>query len=77
MWEPAFYYYTVPEPEGITDQPLNVEGASWQEGGTALLTYEVGRNSEPSKDTLLEFLQSAYGAGAETVGWYAEDFRVR
>ena len=75
--EPAFYSYTAPEPEGLTDQPLSVEAASWQEGGTALLTYETVRNSESPKDTLLEFVQGAYRAGAETVGWYAEDFRVR
>lgn len=72
--EPAFYSYTAPEPQGLTDQPLRPEAATWQEGGTALLTYEEVRNSNSPKDTLLEFLQSAYEAGAKTAGWDAEDF---
>ena len=75
--EPAFYSYTAPEPEGLTDQPLNVEGASWQEGGTALLTYEAVRNSDSPKDTLLEFIQSAYEAGAKTADWDVQDFGAR
>ena len=71
--EPAFYCYTAPEPEGLTDQPLSPEAASWQEGGTALLTYEAVRNSDSPKDTLLEFLESAYQAGAKTAGWDTEE----
>ena len=71
--EPAFYSYTAPEPQGLTDQPLSPEAASWQEGGTALLTYEAVRNSDSPKETLLEFLESAYGAGAKTAGWNTED----
>ena len=77
MREPAFYSYTAPEPEGLTDQPLNAEGASWQEGGTALLTYEAVRNSESPKKTLLNFLQSAYEAGAKTADWDAEGYDTR
>ena len=50
--EPAFYSYTTPEPEGLTDQPLSPEAASWQEGGTALLTYEEVRNSDSPKGNL-------------------------
>jgi hypothetical protein len=72
--EPAFYSYTAPEPTGLTDQPLRPEAASWQEGGTALLTYEAVRNSPSPHDTLLEFIQSAYEAGARTAGWDIEDF---
>lgn len=70
--EPAFYSYTAPEPDGLTGQPLKVEGASWQEGGTALLTYEAVRNSGSPKDTLLEFIQNAYEAGAKTANWDIE-----
>jgi hypothetical protein len=75
--EPAFYSYTAPEPPGLTEQPLRPEAASWQEGGTALLTYEEVRNSESPKDTLLEFVESAYRAGAKTAGWDDEDLRAR
>ena len=76
--EAAFYSYTAPEPGGLTDQPLHPEDASWTpEGGTALLMYEDVRKSESPKETLLEFLQSAYEAGAKTAGWDVDDFRTR
>ena len=74
--EPAFYSYTAPEPEGLTEQPLRPPAASWQEGGTALLTYEEVRKSDSPRETLLEFLQSAYEAGAKTAGWDMEEFRT-
>lgn len=73
--EPAFYSYTAPEPNGLTTQPLSPANASWQEGGSALLTYEAVRNSEKPKATLLEFLESAYTAGATTAGWDMKDFQ--
>ena len=75
--EPAFYSYTAPEPQGLTEQPLRPEAASWQEGGTALLTYEEVRKSDSPKDTLLEFVESAYQAGANTAGWDIEEFSAR
>ena len=74
--EPAFYSYTAPEPEGLTEQPLHPPAASWQEGGTALLTYEEVRSSASPRETLLGFLQSAYEAGAKTAGWDVEEFRA-
>jgi hypothetical protein len=74
--EPAFYSYTAPEPENLTEQPLHPPAASWQEGGTALLTYEEVCSSSSPRETLLEFLQSAYEAGAKTAGWDMEEFRA-
>jgi Family of unknown function (DUF5996) len=71
--EPAFYSYTAPEPEDLTGQSLRPQAASWApEGGTALLTYEEVRKSASPRETLLEFLQSAYEAGAKTAGWDME-----
>ena len=71
--EPAFYSYTAPETEGLTEHPLSPEGASWlPEGGTALLTYEKVRNSPSPTKTLLEFMESAYQAGAKSAGWDIE-----
>jgi hypothetical protein len=73
--EPAFYSYTAPEPEGLTDLPLRPADASWaSEGGTALLMYEDVRRSGAPRETLLDFLESAYQAGAETAGWDVENF---
>jgi hypothetical protein len=75
--EPAFYSYTAPEPEGLTEHPLSPEQASWlPEGGTALLTYEEVRNSASPTETLLQFMESAYQAGAKSAGWDIEALRT-
>jgi hypothetical protein len=75
--EPAFYSYTAPEPQDLTEQPLRPQPASWTpEGGTALLAYEEVRNNRYPRETLLEFLQSAYEAGAKSGGWDMEEFRA-
>ena len=75
--EPTFYSYTAPEPQGLTEQPLRPQPASWTpEGGTALLAYEEVRNNRNPGETLLEFLQSAYEAGAKTARWDMEEFRA-
>lgn len=73
--EPAFYSYTAPAPEGLTEQPLSPASASWQ-GGSALLTYEAVRTSASPGDALMEFLESAYLAGAKTANWTIEDFEI-
>jgi len=76
--EPAFYSYTAPEPEGLTEQPLRPNAAYWTpEGGMALLRYEEVRKSDSPKATLLEFMESTYQAGAKTADWDIEDFRAR
>jgi hypothetical protein len=75
--EPAFYSYVAPEPEGLTEHLLSPEAASWlPEGGTALLLYEEIRNSPSPKETLLEFMESAYQAGAKSAGWDIDAFRT-
>jgi hypothetical protein len=75
--EPAFYSYTAPEPEGLIEHPLRPEAASWlPEGGTALLTYEEVRNSSSPTQTLLEFMEGAYQAGAKSAGWNIEALRT-
>lgn len=73
--EPSFYSYTAPAPEGLMEQPLSPASASWQ-GGSAGLTYEEVRKSGSPKDTLLEFLESAYRAGAKAANWDVEDFEI-
>jgi hypothetical protein len=76
---PAFYSYTAPEPEGLAEHPLIPEEASWQQpfgsSHLALLPYDTVRNSPDPRETLLEFLQSAYDAGATAAGWDTEDLR--
>lgn len=74
---PAFYSYTAPEPAALTEQPLRPPEASWfEEGGTALLMYDDVRTSDAPAQTLLDFLESAYLAGATSAGWDVEGLRA-
>jgi hypothetical protein len=69
---PAFYSYTAPEPEDLADEPLSPWAARWQEANgshMALLMYEDARSAEDTRATVLEFLESAYQAGAKRAGW--------
>jgi hypothetical protein len=74
---PAFYSYTAPEPDGLTGQTLRPESAFWAaEGGMALLMYDDVRKANSPRTTLLEFMESAYQAGARTAGWDMEDLQA-
>jgi hypothetical protein len=76
---PAFYSYTAPEPEGLTEQPLRSEQAFWAtEGGgsIALLMYDEAREAGSPRSALLQFLESAYQAGARTAQWDMDAFRA-
>src|SRR5829696_6854449 len=74
---PAFYSYTAPEPDGLTGQPLRPEAAFWTpEGGMALLMYDDLRKADSPKTTVLEFMESAYEAGAKSAGWDIEALRT-
>jgi hypothetical protein len=70
--EPAYYSYTFPEPEGLRERPLAPAHARWIEQGSgslAILPYETVRTAPDPRGTLLEFLESAYEAGADAAGW--------
>jgi hypothetical protein len=72
---PAFYSYTYPEPEGLTEAPLAPEAAFWQtqdSGSLALLMYDDVRTADDPRADLLAFLDSAYQAGATRAGWDVE-----
>lgn len=73
---PAFYSYTAPEPAGLTDEPLAPAAAKWDtsKGAIALLMYDDIRQAENPKQTVLDFLESAYLAGARSAGWYINEF---
>ena len=77
---PAFYSYTAPEPEGLADEPLSPDSANWAEANgahMALLMYEDARNSNDPRAMVLDFLESAYRAGAKRAGWDAESFELK
>lgn len=70
--EPAFYSYTAPEPEGLTDEPLAPDSAAWAERGgghLAVLRYDDARSLPDPHGAVLDFYESAYRAGARRAGW--------
>jgi hypothetical protein len=75
---PAYYSYTAPAPDGLTDQPLQPPQAQWDPtAGTAVVPYDVVRLAVDPRGTLLAFFQSAYLAGARTAGWDIDDLTTR
>lgn len=73
---PAFYSYTAPEPAGLADEPLSPASAAWQESNgahLALLMYDDVRSLPNARDAVLDFMESAYQAGAKRAGWKASD----
>ena len=77
---PAFYSYTAPEPAGLSDEPLTPTNAQWAESNgahLALLMYEDVRTLDDPRATVLEFLESAYQAGAKRANWDAESLVLK
>ena len=73
---PAFYSYTAPEPAGLANEPLSPSSAVWQESNgshLALLMYHDARVESDPAATVLDFLESAYKAGAGLAGWNIND----
>jgi hypothetical protein len=69
---PAFYCYGAPEPEGLAERPLKPGAAFWSPANgshMALLWYEAVRTAALPREALLDFMESAYQAGAQTAGW--------
>jgi hypothetical protein len=76
---PAFYSYTAPEPEGLPEKPLAPDPAVWNtdNGAMAILMYDDVRKTEDPRRAILDFLESAYRAGAESAGWDIGKFESR
>ncbi len=76
---PAFYSYTAPEPAGLTEEPLKPDDASWNtaNGAMAILMYDDARKLENPRKAILDFLESAYNAGAKRAGWDLENFTLK
>jgi len=76
---PAFYSYTYPSPNGIELEQLNPRQAQWLDSNgspMALLNYEELRTLENPRTALLDFLESAYQAGAALAEWPIEELKV-
>lgn len=77
---PAYYSYTAPEPQELPNMPLRPAEASWAAqatGSLAILRYDDVTSAPDPKSTLLDFLQSAYEAGASLAGWDLADTATR
>lgn len=75
---PAFYSYTAPKPDGLENESLQPNSAFWTpDGGMALLMYDDIRNAENPREAVLNFLESAYQAGARTASWKTDDYKLR
>lgn len=68
--EPAFYAYTTPEPEVFKEAKVKPDAAFYsREMSEFLLKYEDVRTSENPDQTILDFLQTTYEAGANLAEW--------
>lgn len=75
---PAFYSYTAPKPDGLENEPLRPGSAFWTpDGAMALLMYDDVRTASDPRGQILDFLESAYSAGAKRADWPAEALKHR
>jgi hypothetical protein len=66
--EPAFFAYTYPKPDGLESAAVRPPQAGWNEDlGEFILRYEDVRTAPSPHQALLDFLESAYEAGATRV----------
>ncbi|HUQ34025.1 MAG TPA: DUF5996 family protein [Pyrinomonadaceae bacterium] len=67
---PAFYSYTAPEPAGLPEAAIRPASAYYnRETSGFVLLYDEVRQAVSPDDTLMEFLQSTYEAGANLAKW--------
>ena len=77
--EPAFYSYTWAPPEGIESEPLAPESAIWKDNHgspMAFVRYHDILNEPDPRAAVLEFLESAYQAGATLSGFDVKSLEV-
>jgi len=66
----AFYSYTAPEPAGLPSAKIKPADAFYsQDMKEFLLPYDAVRRSPSPEDTLMDFCQSTYEAGANLGDW--------
>jgi hypothetical protein len=68
--EPAYYCYAAPQPAGFEREPIRPAAGFYHQAlGEFVLPYEAVRSAASPRETLLDFLQSTYEAGARLAGW--------
>jgi hypothetical protein len=65
----AFYCYAAPVPAGLSEAVLASQGAFNNELGEFLLNYDDVRRSPDPAQAVLDFLESAYSAAANSANW--------
>jgi hypothetical protein len=70
LGKPAYYSYVAPAPEGLSTASLRPEQAFYSnELSEFLLFYDDVRTAADPDQSLMEFLQSTYEAGATLANW--------
>lgn len=68
--EPAYYSYTAPEPSVLAHEKIRPEKAFYsRELSEFVLRYDDVRKARLPEETLMNFLQSTYEAGARLANW--------
>ncbi len=77
--EPSFYSYTYPSPEGIEKIALKPSHANWVDSNgspMALMSYHALIDGDNPRRDLLDFLETAYRAGATMAEWDVADLET-
>src|SRR5262249_40383362 len=68
--DPAFYAYTAPVPDGLSEKHVRPKAAYWdKQFGEFLLKYDDVRTAPSPEAVILEFCQTTYDAGADLAKW--------
>ena len=68
--EAAFYAYTAPSPPGLDAEPVRPAAAHWDRGlGEFILKYSDVRSAPAPDQSILDFCESTYEAGAKLARW--------
>jgi hypothetical protein len=66
----AFYAYSAPVPPGLEGEAVRPDKASWNaQLGEFILTYDDARAAATPAESVLEFCESTYEAGARLAQW--------
>lgn len=75
--EPAFYAYHAPEPGGFKEAKIKPDAAFYSnEMSEFFLKYEDVRTAENPDQTILDFMQTTYEAGANAAHWDRENLEI-
>jgi hypothetical protein len=70
----TFYAYSAPSPPGLEGERMRPEAAYWDpQFGEFILKYDDARAATSPEQSILDFCQSAYEAGAKLAQWDREN----